>query len=94
MSDLASVQVRVQGFVQGVFFRDFTRRQARKLTVTGYVKNLPGGRAVAVQAEGERDKLEELIRRLKVGPPGARVKKVDVAWSQYTGSYSRFDIEY
>lgn len=94
MSELASVQVRVYGFVQGVFFRDFTRKQAKELGLTGYVKNLPGGRTVAVQAEGERKKLEELAGRLKIGPPGARVERVDVSWSEYTGSHSHFDIEY
>ena len=94
MSDLASVQVKVHGFVQGVFFRDFTHRQARELGLTGYVRNLPGARMVAVQAEGERKKLEELIGYLKIGPPGARVEKVDVSWSDYSGSYSHFDVRY
>lgn len=94
MSDLASVQVMVYGFVQGVFFRDFTRRRARELGLAGCVRNLPDGRTVAVQAEGERGKLEELISYLKIGPPGARVDKVDVSWSQYTGSYSHFDVTY
>jgi len=59
MSELVSVQVKVHGFVQGVFFRDFTSRQAKGLGVTGYVRNLPGGRIVEVQAEGERKKLEK-----------------------------------
>jgi acylphosphatase len=94
MSDLVSVQVNVHGFVQGVFFRDYTSRRARELGLTGYVHNLPGGRTVAVQAEGEREKLEELITCLKIGPPGARVEKVDVSWSGYTANYSRFGIRY
>lgn len=94
MSDLASVQVKVHGFVQGVFFRDFTHRRARELALTGYVRNLPGARTVAVQAEGERKKLEELIGYLKIGPPGARVEKMDVSWSEYSGSYSHFDVRY
>ncbi len=94
MSDLVSVQVKVYGFVQGVFFRDFTSRRARELGLTGYVHNLPGGRTVAIQAEGERKKLEELITCLKIGPPGARVEKVDVIWSHHTGNYSHFGIRY
>lgn len=94
MSDLASVQVKVHGFVQGVFFRDFTHRRARELGLTGYVRNLPGARTVAVQSEGERKKLEELIGYLKIGPPGARVEKMDVSWSDYSGSYSHFDVRY
>lgn len=94
MSDLVSVQMKVYGFVQGVFFRDYTSRRARELGLTGYVRNLPGGRTVAVQAEGEREKLEELITCLKIGPPGARVEKLDISWSEYTGNYSNFNIRY
>lgn len=94
MSDLVSVQVKVYGFVQGVFFRDFTSRRARDLDLTGYVRNLPGGRTVEVQAEGERGKLEELISRLKIGPSGASVESMDVGWSDYTGNYSNFSIRY
>ncbi len=94
MSDLVSVQVKVYGFVQGVFFRDFTSRRARELGITGYVRNLPGGTTVEIRAEGEREKLEELITCLKIGPPRAKVEKVDASWSDYTGNYSHFSIRY
>jgi acylphosphatase len=93
MSDLASVKVIVYGYVQGVFFRDFTYRRARELGLTGYVRNLPS-RAVEVLAEGERINLEKLIGHLKTGPPGAAVENVEVSWSEYTGSYSHFGIKY
>jgi len=93
MSDLASVQATVYGYVQGVFFRAFVSRQAAELGLTGYVRNLPGG-GVEVQAEGERKQLEMLIGYLKVGPPAARVERVVTNWSEYTGSYSRFSIKY
>lgn len=93
MSDLASVQLMIYGHVQGVFFRAFTAERARKLSLTGYVSNLPEG-AVKVQAEGERNKLEALISYLEMGPPGARVTKVVTKWSEYSGSYSRFNIRY
>jgi len=94
MADLASVQVIVYGYVQGVFFRAFASRQATELGLVGYVRNLPGGEAVEVNAEGERRQLEELISYLKVGPPAARVEKVVTSWSEYTGSYSRFNVRY
>ncbi len=94
MTDLASVRATVYGRVQGVYFRAFASRQAAKLGLTGYVRNLPGGRAVEVQAEGERNKLEELIDYLKVGPPGGRVESVETNWSEYTGGYSGFNIRY
>lgn len=93
MSHLASVQVMVYGLVQDVCFRDFTSRWAGELGLSGYVRNLPGG-AVAVSAEGERKKLEELIAHLKTGPPRAEVEKVEADWSEYAGGYSGFSVRY
>ncbi len=94
MTDLASVQATVYGRVQGVYFCDFTSGQASQLGLTGYARNLPDGKAVEVQAEGERNKLERLIDRLKVGPPRARVEQVVTNWAEYTGSYPDFSIRY
>ena len=94
MSDLATLQVKVYGQVQGVFFRAFTQEQATTLELTGYVRNLPAEEALEVWAEGDRAKLEMLIGYLKMGPPRARVTKVITSWSEYTGSYSGFGIRY
>lgn len=89
MSDLAAVKIVARGQVQGVFFRDFTTRRARELGLTGYVRNLTEG-AVEAIAEGERVKLEGLVRHMGKGPPGAAVASVDTDWSEYTGEYSTF----
>ncbi len=94
MVDLASVHATVSGRVQGVYFRAFTSRHALELGLAGYVRNLPGGEAVEVQAEGERNKLEKLIDHLKIGPPGARVERVETSWSEYTANYPNFGIRY
>ena len=94
MAGLASVRVVVYGYVQGVFFRAFASRQATKLGLSGYVRNIPTGGAVEVQIEGERKQLEKLIGFLEVGPPTARVGKVVTNWSKYTGSYAGFSIRY
>jgi len=92
MTDLASVRVIVYGYVQGVFFRDFTSRQARELGLTGYVRNRRDIEAVEVQAEGERKQLEKLIDYLEVGPPSAKVTRVVTEWSEYTGGYPGFRV--
>jgi len=92
MTDLASVRVTVYGFVQGVFFRDFTSRRARELGLSGYVRNRRDVEAVEVQAEGERKQLEKLIDYLEVGPPIAKVTRVVTEWSEYTGGYSGFGV--
>lgn len=93
-ADLASLQAVVHGRVQGVFFRDFVQRRARELGLTGYVRNLPDGVSVGVQAEGERQPLTELLDYLGVGPPGAKVTRVITSWSEYTGNYSHFSVRY
>jgi len=94
MTDLASVQAIVHGSVQGVYFRAFVFRKANELGLSGYVCNLPDGESVAVQAEGERKQLEKLLDYLKIGPPAARVDRVETNWSEYTGNYTRFNIRY
>jgi len=94
MTDLVSVQLIILGRVQGVYFRAYTARQAGKLGLTGYVRNLPNWHSVEVQAEGERNKLEKLITCLKAGPPGAKVENISADWSEYTGSFNNFSIRY
>ena len=94
MADLGSVHAIVYGYVQGVFFRAFVSECAAELGLSGYVRNLPRGDAVEVQAEGERKQLERSVGYLKVGPPAAIVEKVETNWSQYTGSYSGFRVRH
>lgn len=93
-SDPASVKATVYGYVQGVFFRAFVSRKAQELGLAGYVRNLPGGKAVEVIAEGEKEQLEKLISHLKVGPPAARVERVAASWAEHSGSYAGFSIRY
>lgn len=93
MSTPARLSAIVHGRVQGVFFRDFTRRQAWALGLTGYVRNLPDG-TVAVVAEGPRDALQQLLERIRVGPSGANVEKVDFRWGDHSGEFDRFEVRY
>ncbi|MFC2034829.1 acylphosphatase [Chloroflexota bacterium] len=94
MTDLALLRAIVYGRVQGVFFRASTSKYARELGLTGYVRNLPDGKAVEVQAEGEKYKLETLVNYLKVGSPRAKVEEIVTNWSEYTGSYTDFSTRY
>ena len=66
----------VHGRVQGVWFRDSTRREAQRLGLQGHAVNLPDG-TVEVLAVGPADALAELARWLQDGPPIARVTKVE-----------------
>ena len=84
----------MHGRVQGVCFRSFTQHQGQDLGLTGYARNLPGGRTVEVVAEGEINKLKELMERLKVGPPGAVVEEVETQWGQPANRFTDFGIRY
>ena len=66
----------VHGRVQGVFFRDSTRREAQRLGISGHAINLPDG-TVEVLAAGPMEALAELERWLHEGPPMSRVTRVD-----------------
>lgn len=72
----ASVRCFVSGKVQGVWFRDSTRRMAESLGITGSAVNLSDGR-VEVVAYGKPEDIARLKEWLKQGPPGARVEKVE-----------------
>ena len=85
--------MKIYGRVQMVFFRDSTRRKARQLDLTGWVSNESNG-TVKVVAEGEKKKLEELIKWCYNGPIIARVEKIDVKWQEATGQFNEFEIKY
>jgi len=70
----------VRGHVQGVFYRAFVESHALELNLSGCVRNLPDDK-VEVVAEGEKQKLEKLLERLKQGPPAARVENVEIIWA-------------
>ena len=94
MADGAHLSAIVYGRVQGVFFRYSVRNVAKKLGLKGYVRNLASGDAVEVQAEGEKRQLNKLLEQLKVGPPGARVERVEVKWADYSGRFDDFSVGY
>jgi len=82
--------IKVSGNVQGVFFRYTTRKVARKLNLSGYVKNMPNGR-VFIEAEGPEDKLKELLKFVKVGPKNARVDQVEHEFTLPNYQFKGFD---
>ncbi|MDM7855930.1 acylphosphatase [Cellulomonas alba] len=66
-------RIRVTGDVQGVGFRWACRREAERLGVTGWVRNVADG-SVEVSAHGDDAALRALVSWLRSGPPGARVE--------------------
>ncbi len=70
-------RIRVHGYVQGVWFRDWTIAEARKLGVDGWVRNRRDG-TVEVLVAGETDVVDAMIERLREGSPRARVDRLDI----------------
>lgn len=85
------VHLIIEGRVQGVFFRDSTRRQARSLGVTGWVRNLPDGKVEAV-AEGPEDRVRRFVDWCRRGPSAARVDRVQENQEAWQGEFDTFDV--
>lgn len=88
---VTTLQAFVSGMVQGVGFRFFVVREARRLGLAGDVRNLPDGR-VEVRARGPIQELEELAGILKRGPAMSRVQDLDVHWHVQTPRFEGFQI--
>ncbi|MGH2718061.1 MAG: acylphosphatase [Actinomycetota bacterium] len=87
---VARAHVWVAGRVQGVFFRQETRRAAGRAGLSGWVRNLPDGRVEAV-FEGPRAAVESLVEWARNGPPAAVVSSVDLRWEDPAGE-GRFHV--
>ncbi len=85
--------VFVSGLVQGVFFRQKTKRQAESRGVRGWVRNLEDGRVEAV-FEGEAADVNALVDFCKKGPGGAQVTNVAVEFEKASGEFRNFNVAY
>lgn len=71
------LSVRITGRVQGVWFRGWTRREARRLGLRGWVRNEPDGSVLALIA-GPDDALSDMVKAMHRGPRHARVERVEI----------------
>ncbi len=81
----------IHGKVQGVFYRAETKDVACSLGLTGWVRNRPDG-SVEVLAQGQKEKLDQILAWCKKGPSTARVERVEEEWSEGDELLKRFDI--
>ena len=88
---LTQIHVFISGKVQGVGFRDFTMRNAQRLGLKGFVKNLRDGR-VELVAEGDKFALDDLLKKVKRGPRTARVENIKVEDRKFSGEYKKFEV--
>ena len=79
------------GHVQGVFYRANTQQEAKKLGLSGWVKNLPDGRVEAL-ACGDTENIEKLVSWMKIGPAGATVSAVTTDVQPWQAEFKTFDV--
>ena len=91
MAEIAR-HLSISGRVQGVFFRAWARDQAEQLGIRGWIRNCPDGH-VEVHVEGDSDPVEQMIERLRNGPPAARIDNVRI-WEVDTFDFEGFEVRH
>ncbi len=91
--ELTTVHIMITGTVQGVGFRYYTRRLASSLGLTGFVKNLASGE-VEIEAEGDKQKVQELIHDLQTKDMAEYISDLKLEWSVYENKYHDFSISF
>jgi len=87
------VRLIIEGRVQGVWFRESTRREASRFGVFGWVMNRPDGK-VEVLCEGLEEKVRSLVAWCHHGPPAARVRDLQEYEEAWTGEFDSFEVAY
>jgi acylphosphatase len=85
------IEARIEGWVQGVGFRWWTRAQARRLGLSGEATNLRDG-SVRIVAEGSQRSCAALVDLVRSGNAPGTVRTVQVEWSQAAGEFSGFSV--
>lgn len=93
VSELRRLEATVHGLVQGVGYRWYARHLARRLNLSGYVRNRYD-RTVEVVAEGQERTLREFLSHLETGPSAAVVERVDVKWSPASSAFYGFEVRF
>ncbi|MFH0781832.1 MAG: acylphosphatase [Pseudomonadota bacterium] len=90
---MRTTHVIVKGLVQGVCFRDYTRRQAFTLGLTGWVRNLPSGSVEAMLC-GSTNKIDDMLQWLKQGSPRSQVDEVQICEVAGEEHFTSFEIRF
>ena len=90
---LKRIHVIVEGRVQGVFFRAYTKEEADKLKLTGWVRNQSAG-SVEALVEGEAEAVDRMIAWFHAGSPMSQVTIVRVTEEEIVNEHQDFSIHY
>lgn len=102
---MKTAHIFISGFVQGVGFRYFIKKNARDLGLNGWVRNAPDGKVEAIfqcfafdKTQGKisdqevKEKIEKMISICKKGPFLAEVENIDVQWEDSENKFEGFEI--
>jgi acylphosphatase len=90
-TDAQRAHVVISGRVQGVGFRYTASDEARRMGLSGWVRNLDSGQVEAV-FEGPRLAVEQMVQWCRTGPPGAWVSGVSIVWDEPLEDLATFEI--
>lgn len=85
--------IRIHGKVQGVGYRFYATRVARRLGLKGHIQNLRDGTVEAI-VEGDKETIDEWIEELREGPRYAEVTRIDQERKEFRGTYPDFDVKF
>ena len=89
--DLIRAEIVINGLVQGVGFRYYIYRNAVGLGLKGFTENLFSGEVLTV-VEGSKRNVEELYKRIIVGPSHASVRKHNIIWQEFKNEFEKFEV--
>lgn len=88
---MIGVSLNVEGLVQGVGFRYFTKQKGQEIGISGTVKNLPNG-SVQIELAGSNEDIQKMIKWLHIGPPTARVERLEYEFNNKSNGLIGFEI--
>ncbi len=90
---MKGVYLIISGYVQGVGFRWYAERTAKRFGITGWVRNLRSGE-VEILAEGEEKEINKFLDELRSGPFQENIENVKTTEGEYKGKFSHFSIRF
>ena len=87
------LDIKIYGRVQEVFFRHLAKQKAEEMGINGFVRNEPDG-AVYIEAEGQKENLEQFLNWCRQGPPSASIEKVDFEFKTEIKNFNKFSIQW
>lgn len=87
----SALKIIVSGTVQGVLFRQFTKDNADKLNLKGFVRNLEEG-DLEVFIEGEKDNIDKILEIIRKGTPHSQIRNLKTEERNWTGEFKDFKV--